>query len=250
MIYDTILNDNNYKYTLNRVSQMEVIIYTSIFFTSHSLHQLKVRMAATGCCEKNANRIGICCFMDENAFKHKPLAEVVQNKDRQCTDMICLVGLILVFISQFILIGVAIDNGAKPELLWRGYDFNGNVCDKDNEYGAYTAWPALNHNINPSPIDLRICVKSCDQTQKSAENPLMQGGDYYSSQSFLASYCIPTHPSNFTSYSSFSASSEEYDRAVADVNSAKWYVIYSKSEVCVYRMYIIYRTFACGTKKQ
>lgn len=61
--------------------------------------------------------------MDENAFKHKTLAEVVQNKDRQCTDIPCCLGLLAVFISQFVLIWYAASNGARPELLYKGYDY-------------------------------------------------------------------------------------------------------------------------------
>eukprot|EP01083_Nonionella_stella_P214829 773737_1 len=174
-------------------------------------------MAARGCCERNANRVGICCFMNEDAFKHKPLAEVVQNNDRQCTDIPCCIGLLAVFVSQFILIGYAMGEGAKPELLLRGYDYNGNICKPGSSHGAYTAWPALKHTIKPSASKLMICVDSCIDTTPNGNSSLMVGGDYYKSISFLGSWCVPKYPQNFSSYSSFASGSEEYDRAVADV---------------------------------
>ena len=119
-------------------------------------------------------------------------------------------------------------NGAKPELLWRGYDYNGNLCKEGTGSGSLTAWPALNHHeIKPSPINLMICVDSCAETTRSANNSLMAGGDYYGSQSFLSSYCIPKHPSNFSSYSSFTSNQEEFERAVADMDTAKWLMVVS-----------------------
>eukprot|EP01083_Nonionella_stella_P053656 141843_1 len=202
-------------------------------------------MAAQGCCEKNSNRIGVCCFMDEDAFKHKPLAEVVQNSDRQCTDVPCCLGLLAAFISQFVLIGYAMGQGANPSLLMRGYDFRGNLCEPGYEDGAITAWPALAHSeIKPLPTNLMICVDSCTQTTKQGDSPLMVGGDYYSSYTFLNEWCIPSNPSNFSSYSHFSSSQAEYERAVADISITKWLILAS-SFVGIVLAFIYLRLVAC-----
>ena len=79
---------------------------------------------------------GIGCCISEDDYKKRRLAEVVQNEDRHCTDLPCLLLLIVVFIIQIVLIAYADDNGADPNTLLHGYDYNGNWCDDDNDVSS------------------------------------------------------------------------------------------------------------------
>ena len=99
-----------------------------------------------GCCSKFATTTGLCCFMSANEYKHNPLAEVVQNDKRRCTDLPCCIILILCLISELVLIIYADVNGASPSLLMHGYDSrvqtldaqkytDAQLCDSSNPGG-------------------------------------------------------------------------------------------------------------------
>ena len=66
----------------------------------------------TSCWTKCCMFFGIACCVDEDAYSHKKLAEVIQDDQRTCTDVPCLLVLIAVFISQLVLISYASDKGA------------------------------------------------------------------------------------------------------------------------------------------
>jgi len=181
--------------------------------------------------------------MDENAFKHKKLAEVVQDSDRQCTDIPCCLGLLAVFVSQFALIAYAASNGARPELLWKGYDYKGNLCEDGYADGSLTAWPALDTEVQPSSVRLMVCVPSCAETTKAANNSLFEGGDYYASESFLGEYCVPSQPLNFSAYDDFTDAQAEWQRAVADLAVTKWLIVVS-SFLCIALAFVYLRLVA------
>ena len=106
-----------------------------------------------GCCTKFATTSGLCCFMNPNDYKHKPLAEVVQNDRRRCTDLPCCLILLFGIISEIYLIIYSTNNGAEPKLLMYGYDSRilddtaskPMICDEDNSNGHYAIWPDLFH---------------------------------------------------------------------------------------------------------
>eukprot|EP01084_Bolivina_argentea_P016662 31152_1 len=168
-----------------------------------------------GCCSKFATSSGLCCFMSENEYKHNPLAEVVQNDKRRCTDLACLFVLTFALISELILIWYAADHGAEPKLLMHGYDSRmlSNIpsfCDSDNSNGKFAIWPDLDY------YDVRICQSSCSQTN-NASNSLIIGGDIYRSSSFMSAYCLPDLSDKLPS--GFDTESESYQRAISDLQT-------------------------------
>ena len=73
-------------------------------------------MTDLNCCEKLfGNTLGVGCCIGENSFKKESLAEVTQNEDRRCTDLPCLLVLILVILSEIYLVFHASNNGADPQ---------------------------------------------------------------------------------------------------------------------------------------
>ena len=106
-----------------------------------------------GCCKQFGTSSGLCCFISENDYKHAPLAEVVQNDRRRCTDLPCCLILLFTLVAEIYLIVYASTEGAEPKLLLYGYDSrilaNADskpmICDSDNSNGAYAVWPDLYH---------------------------------------------------------------------------------------------------------
>ena len=72
-------------------------------------------MASMSCCEKFCDMVGVGCCIDEDEFKKRPLAEITQNDNRHCTDVPCLLAMIIVFIFEFYLIIYASGEGADPD---------------------------------------------------------------------------------------------------------------------------------------
>lgn len=136
-------------------------------------------MSTMSCWERCCDRIGIGCCIDEDEFKRGPLAEVVQNDHRHCTDLPCLIAFVAVLVFEFYLIIYASGNGADPDYLLHGFEYNGALCDNDNPDGRYNAWPDLSSSYNA-----RICVSDCNQTRSSAKNEKMYL--YYASESCMS----------------------------------------------------------------
>eukprot|EP01083_Nonionella_stella_P233767 823316_1 len=182
-----------------------------------------------GCCDKFATSSGLCCFMSSEEYKHNPLAEVVQNDQRRCTDLPCCIILILSLISELVLILHASQHGASPRLLMHGYDArmtiipphtfsSAQICDSSNKQGSYAIWPDLSYT------NIRICAPSCDFTNDTLNGPLVNGPmqKLYESTSFMNAYCLPTGGEDIPG--GFDTSSESYQRAVSDLQTAAWLI--------------------------
>eukprot|EP01084_Bolivina_argentea_P135149 238207_1 len=201
-----------------------------------------------GCCTKFATTTGLCCFMSENSYKHQPLTEVVQNDKRRCTDLPCCCILLLALISEIFLISYSTQNGADPQLLMHGYDsriFNSSsskplICNNNNPNGAYSIWPDLEYS------NIRICQPSCSDTF-DINNKLMIGIPY-PSISFMNAFCLPNYNyhniSSKTLPDSFSNSSEAYQRAISDLQTAA-YLILIMSFVAILISYIYLKIIGC-----
>eukprot|EP00485_Elphidium_margaritaceum_P013143 CAMPEP_0202693860 /NCGR_PEP_ID=MMETSP1385-20130828/7876_1 /ASSEMBLY_ACC=CAM_ASM_000861 /TAXON_ID=933848 /ORGANISM="Elphidium margaritaceum" /LENGTH=668 /DNA_ID=CAMNT_0049349607 /DNA_START=44 /DNA_END=2050 /DNA_ORIENTATION=+ len=209
-----------------------------------------------GCCSKFAGYTGLCCFMNENEYKHQPLAEVVQNDKRQCTDLPCCFALLACIISEIVLLVYAATKGASPSLLMHGYDArmtvqstpenvqysSAQICDSSNPMGAYAVWPNLAH---PS---IRICAPNCAYTNDTSNVyiPGVSDGKAmfvpYESTPFLNSYCLPTGALSVPD--SFESENESYQRAIADLQTTAW-LIFIMSFAAILLSYIFLRIISC-----
>ena len=169
------------------------------------------------CCRICSDWSGIGCCISEDDFKKQPLAEVVQNDKRHCTDLPCLLLMIVVFAIQIILIIYAAEEGADPSTLLHGYDWQGKWCDDDNSDGSLNAWVDLDESFK-----FRICVSKCSETESDTRiaNP-------YESEEFLDAYCIPKDTDDFEKFESFGDYSEEIQRGISDIDTAKWMILIS-----------------------
>mmetsp|Transcript_6580 Transcript_6580/g.10782 ORF Transcript_6580/g.10782 Transcript_6580/m.10782 type:complete len:657 (+) Transcript_6580:98-2068(+) len=203
-----------------------------------------------GCCAKFATTTGLCCFMSENEYKHNPLTEVVQNDHRRCTDLPCCIILALCLISELVLIIYADSKGASPSLLMHGYDArNGRLCNYAG--GSYAVWPSLDATYT----DIRICAPDCSYTD-DARNLYIEGQnggsmqEIYASTAFMNAYCLPSAGDLVPS--SFDSSTESYQRAVSDLQTAAWLIfimsfvgiliscVYLKLIACIGRLLIMF----------
>lgn len=174
-----------------------------------------------GCCYAMASRTGLCCFIDEDEYRKQPLAEVIQNDRRVCTDLPCFLILIGFFVSEIILISYTTSSGGDLSFLTDGYDvriFNdteSNVptfCDDTNPDGPYQMWPDVT-----SPY-VRVCTDTCDTTSTSSD---VMVGITYPSTLFMDAYCIPDFSvANISSYDLpdyFTNGVARAERAVSDM---------------------------------
>jgi len=196
-------------------------------------------MANKGCCDKCANRTGICCCMTANEFKSTDLAEIVQNNDRQCTDMPCLLVLIFVIITQIFLIFYPTTQGSNPKLLVNGYDYNGTICDDSNSDGHLTAWPWIEENTQ-----IRICINNCDDTMVVLPGKMIKT---YKSYEFIGAYCIPDDSNENVTDSDlnqFNEARAAYQRAIGDLDKSKWGILMSAITGIIIA-FIYLRAIAC-----
>ena len=104
--------------------------------------------------------------------------------------------------------------------LTNGYDYNGTMCySKTNNNKGLTAYPWLD-----ASQDVRICLHDCSQTNV---NNSIRGGmiKSYTSKSFFNSYCLPKDESSTNVTLKFSEASQEYDRGIGDLDTAKWLIL-------------------------
>ena len=169
---------------------------------------------------------GVGCCISEDDFKKRQLSEVVQNKERNCTDVPCLLAMIVVFGLQIYLISYAADNGADPDSLLHGYDYQGKWCNENHADGELNAW------VNPQEsFTLRICVESCKQTylDDDANMTVYEVDDRivhpYDSEAFLDAYCIPKDFDDFDAFERFGDYGEAMQRGISDIDTAKWMIL-------------------------
>ncbi|ETO10074.1 hypothetical protein RFI_27302, partial [Reticulomyxa filosa] len=184
---------------------------------------------------------GLGCCIPEDKWEKRPIAEVTQNKDRNCTDVPCLLILLGVLISQMVLIIYASSNGANPEYLVHGTDYQGNLCESGNNDGKFVAWPALETSYN-----IRICVTDCNYTSDSTKNNQTKMINNYPSSSFLNGWCIPDESyvdDNATSYS-FNSDTESLNRAIGDLDTAKW-LIFGSAFIAIAIAFVYIKFISC-----
>ena len=174
---------------------------------------------ADGCMKTFSDCSGIGCCIPEGDFKKIQLSEVVQNDERNCTDVPCLLAMIIAIVVQIYLISYAADKGADPDTLLHGYDYQGKWCDKNHADGKLNAWV----NIAES-YTFRICVQSCSETSNNNNSRMVLA---YNSDEFLNAYCIPENVDDFDAFSQFGDYSAEMQRGVSDINTSKWMILLS-----------------------
>lgn len=159
-----------------------------------------------------------CCITDAD-FKSKPISQIVPNSRRKCTDAPCWLILITFFLIEMYIIFYAIEEGAEPDSLRSGYDYKGEWCTDNHNEGSLNAWV----NIDES-YEFRICVHSCEQTQGGIDDRMVVE---YESEEYVNAYCIPTDSDrhDLEGFEQFGTYSQEFTRAMADVDDAKWMIL-------------------------
>jgi amino acid transporter len=179
---------------------------------------------------KFCNCFGLACCYSEDTYTHKPIAEVVQDDQRVCTDVPCLLALLAIFISQFVLIIYADAKGADPRLIVYGTDYQGKVCDDSNKDGHLAAWSDL-----LTTYKVRVCLDNCDLTE--TDDQIVTP---YTSKKIFGSWCIPTNDwlqeQAETKYK-FNSAKESMQRGIADLDTTKW-LIFISTILCVILSFI------------
>jgi len=93
---------------------------------------------------------------------------------RKCTDPLCLLLFLLAIALDLALFGFAFEQDSDPRYLYKGYNFDGHLCDD------FTAW------FNVSYPNITRCVKSCREINKDTE---------YDAVEFERHWCLP-NPDN------------------------------------------------------
>lgn len=111
------------------------------------------------------------------------VAHIKPYNERSCTDVLFLLAFFASWLLMFFLLGFTIEQGADPDVVIRGVDWEGKVCGKTGgEYESYpyAAWP------DPySGFSVKVCVKDCNATK---EWPF---AIKYSTEPFGEVYCFP-----------------------------------------------------------
>eukprot|EP01084_Bolivina_argentea_P155201 270470_1 len=172
------------------------------------------------CCDKCANYTGCGCCINAEEYEEVGLAEVVQNDQRQCTDVPCCCLLVACIVIEILIIITCSKSGANPLLLLHGTDYNGTLCDGNDNAGPYTVWPSLSY------YSIRLCSwESCNSFTNNPQNKLMI--DYYESELFMNAYCIPKK--KITSIDNidktFADFTSNIERCISDLATTKWLIL-------------------------
>lgn len=149
----------------------------------------------------------------------KPVPEIVQNSKRSCTDIQCWLFLLCLTAIEIYLIVYSSEEGAEPDSIRYGFDYEGRWCNENHPNGSLNAWVNVEKSVN-----FRICVKSCDQTSDGSDDRFVE---LYESTKLGNAYCVPDDYSSLdlTFFDEFDAFDEQFQRGMNDISTAKYMLI-------------------------
>jgi len=160
------------------------------------------------CCHRFGSYLGLSCCADIDADNPAPF--LVPSKDRFCTDIVWLLGLLFMIASQGFLIEYAQNQGADTRWLFHGVDINGTVCDENypsDPPRAYAMWPHLFY------YHLIICTADCNNTLTDARMAIP-----YRSELALNAWCLPADQAERETFDQrWDGIGESFNRAAGDI---------------------------------
>eukprot|EP00457_Paulinella_chromatophora_P002888 gb/GEZN01002893.1/.p1 GENE.gb/GEZN01002893.1/~~gb/GEZN01002893.1/.p1 ORF type:complete len:720 (+),score=43.70 gb/GEZN01002893.1/:64-2223(+) len=171
--------------------------------------------------------------------------------ERGCTDVLFLLAFMMSWGVIFFLLGWTVDQGANPQVVIRGTDWEGMVCGKTGyEDFPYAAWPDPYYGFN-----VKVCVKNCNVTEN------WEFSVQFETLALAYSYCIPLavyegnvndtfiaklNASSAIDDSQFASTKSAAQRAMGDMLTA-WPIILASAGVALGLSFLYtYFTQKCG----
>ena len=141
------------------------------------------------------------CNLDNNDDDDEKFKDIVVGRnERMLTDPYCLLIFILSIIIDVSICIYANGKGANTEYLYKGHDYNGNICNYK------TSW----FNTNITFIDITRCTNNCNnETIKT-----------YIAETLQNHWCVPNkniYDNTITNVFDFNAGSATYARLIVDL---------------------------------
>eukprot|EP00808_Paulinella_micropora_P024157 g61490.t1 len=176
-------------------------------------------------------------------------AKIKPYDQRRCTDILWFLIFLMSWGVIWFLLGWTLEQGANPQVVIRGVDWQGIVCGKDGKTGyedyPYCAWPDPIYG----PL-VRVCLADCNYTQE------WEFTIKYETVDFAGAYCVPKavykvfdNPPNDTEASlngeQFSSKSA-IQRAMGDMVTA-WPIMIASAGIALGLSFLYtYFTQQCG----
>jgi len=156
------------------------------------------------------------CYPSSN--NSKQLTEIKENKDRGCTDVLCLLLYIVFWGAVLFVVAQARGHGADPNRILRGSNLKGQICgvNNDDPNKKLASWPY------PPSYKSQICVQSCDETKTSSRYYYIN----YESKAFVH-WCIPSLNQSVEITLSGDFNADISTRAFADLWQMKYEILSS-----------------------
>lgn len=190
---------------------------------------------------------------NDTEYKGEPVDDQLENgpmEKRSCTDPLCCLLFIAFIVGMVAVAAYGISKG-NPELVGRGYDYDGKICGYDSGYEDYPllyfAYPKTGHltdtvctsacptgpgSVSCKTNTLYTSTSNCQNSQTEAQQATdMNSGSpstnffVYSSFSFVSRFCLPSSASSaFSEASSTVLNSDLLEQWVSDLRTT-WPVI-------------------------